>query len=108
MFPLQAFYWGQKGARDNYGLQIQNIVEESYKSLGETPVLIGECGVPMDIKYVLSQAYYLELMLDKRRRGICIGELWLSEPYDGRCVNGSGQGPCWIRVGGQFQLYYII
>ncbi|KAF8633873.1 hypothetical protein AX15_001204 [Amanita polypyramis BW_CC] len=49
MFPLQAFYWGQKGARDNFGLQIRNIVEEGYKSLGETPVLMGECGLPMDI-----------------------------------------------------------
>lgn len=50
MFPLKAFYWGQKGARDNFSLQMRNIVEEGYKSLGETPVIIGECGVPMDMK----------------------------------------------------------
>ena len=50
MFPLKAFYWVQKGARDNFSLQIRNIVEEGYKSLGETPVIIGECGIPMDMK----------------------------------------------------------
>lgn len=52
MFPLQAFYWGQKGARDNYSLQIRNIIDTGRKVLGEMPILIGECGVPMDMKYV--------------------------------------------------------
>ena len=52
MFPLKAFHWGHKGARENYTLQIQNIVEKAYDALGETPVLLGECGVPMDMKYV--------------------------------------------------------
>lgn len=52
MFPLKAFYWGQKGARDNYSLQIQNILDAGHKVLGEMPTLIGECGVPMDMKYV--------------------------------------------------------
>lgn len=52
MFPLKAFYWGQKGVRDNYKLQIRNIVESAYRSLGETPVIVGECGIPMDMKYV--------------------------------------------------------
>ena len=52
MFFHKAFYWGQKGARDNYALQLQNIVEHGYKSLGETPVIIGECGIPMNIKLV--------------------------------------------------------
>lgn len=52
MFPLKTFYWGQKGARDNYSLQIQNIIDAGHKALGEMPTLIGECGVPMDMKYV--------------------------------------------------------
>jgi hypothetical protein len=52
MFPLKAFYWGQKGARNNYSLQIRNVVEAAYRALGETPVIIGECGVPMDMKCV--------------------------------------------------------
>ena len=52
MFFLKAFYWGQKGARDNYALQLQNLVEHGYNSLGETPVIIGECGIPMDMKSV--------------------------------------------------------
>ncbi|KAI0033601.1 glycoside hydrolase [Vararia minispora EC-137] len=49
MFFLKAFYWGHKGARENFSLQIRNIVEEGYKSLGERPIVIGECGVPMDM-----------------------------------------------------------
>lgn len=53
MFPLKALYWGQKGARDNYSLQIKNIIDTGHKVLGETPILIGECGIPMDMKYVL-------------------------------------------------------
>jgi hypothetical protein len=52
MFPLKTFYWGHKGARENYTLQIRNIVEKSYDALDERPVLLGECGVPMDMKYV--------------------------------------------------------
>ncbi|VDB96739.1 unnamed protein product [Peniophora sp. CBMAI 1063] len=49
MFLPKALYWGQIGARDNVSLQIRNIVEEGYKSLGERPVVIGECGLPMDM-----------------------------------------------------------
>ncbi|KAI9070316.1 glycoside hydrolase family 5 protein [Trametes sanguinea] len=49
MFPLKAFYWGQKGARENFALQIRNLVEAGYRALGETPVVIGECGIPMDM-----------------------------------------------------------
>lgn len=50
MFPLKAFYWGHKGARDNFSLQICTLAEEAYKSLGNVPVVIGECGIPMDMK----------------------------------------------------------
>jgi hypothetical protein len=52
MFLLKTLYWGQLGARDNYHIQIQNIVERAYESLGEKPVIIGECGVPMDMKLI--------------------------------------------------------
>lgn len=46
----QALYYGRDGARRNYALQIKNIVEASRKELGEVPVIIGESGVPMDLK----------------------------------------------------------
>ena len=59
MFFLKAFYWGQKGTRDNYALQLQNLVEHGYNSLGETPVIIGECGIPMDMKLVFSSCYII-------------------------------------------------
>ncbi|KAG8901460.1 hypothetical protein FRB99_005289 [Tulasnella sp. 403] len=45
----KALYWGHRSARKNYQLQIHNIVEEAYKSLGECPVFIGETGIPMDM-----------------------------------------------------------
>ncbi|KAN0133059.1 glycoside hydrolase [Lactarius tabidus] len=47
--PLKTFHWGQKGARDNFSTQIRSIVQAAYRSLGERPVIIGECGVPMDM-----------------------------------------------------------
>jgi hypothetical protein len=50
MFSLKALCWGQQGARENYSLQIQDIVDHSYKVLGWKPILIGECGILMDIK----------------------------------------------------------
>lgn len=50
---LKAIYWGTSGACRNYQLQIANLLKEARSSLGETPVIIGECGVPMDMKYVL-------------------------------------------------------
>ena len=53
MFLPKALYWGHDSARDCYGLQIRNIVDASYTNLGEIPVIIGECGVPMDMKYVI-------------------------------------------------------
>ncbi|KAG8923855.1 hypothetical protein FRC02_010851 [Tulasnella sp. 418] len=49
MLLHKALYWGQKSARKNYQLQLGNIVEEGYKSLGERPVLLGECGIPIDM-----------------------------------------------------------
>ncbi|KDQ56751.1 glycoside hydrolase family 5 protein [Jaapia argillacea MUCL 33604] len=49
MFLLRTLYWGQQGARDNYVLQIGNIVDAGYKALGEKPIVIGECGIPMDM-----------------------------------------------------------
>jgi hypothetical protein len=50
MFILKALYLGREGAKKNYALQIKNIVETSRKELGEVPIVIGETGVPMDIK----------------------------------------------------------
>ncbi|KZV86991.1 cytoplasmic protein [Exidia glandulosa HHB12029] len=49
MFLPKTFYWGHGGARNNYSLQIRNIVEAGYRSLPEKPVCIGECGIPFDM-----------------------------------------------------------
>ena len=53
MFLPKALYWGHQGARENFSLQMRNIVEAGYRSLGERPVIIGECGIPMDMKLVV-------------------------------------------------------
>ncbi|KAK2465756.1 hypothetical protein APHAL10511_002300 [Amanita phalloides] len=90
MFPLQAFYWGHKGARDNFSLQIGKIVEEGYKSLGETPVLIGECGVPMDINegeaFITENYSWQGRMMDALITGLdkaLVGfTLWNYNPYN--------------------------
>ena len=50
VFPLKTFYWGQPSARDNYTLQIRNLRDKAHEALGDTPVVFGECGVPMDLK----------------------------------------------------------
>lgn len=50
MFILKALYFGDKGVIKNYSKQIGNIVDAAGKELGEVPIVIGETGVPMDLK----------------------------------------------------------
>lgn len=50
MFILKALYFGRRAARRNFTTQIGNIVREGRKRLGEVPIVIGETGVPMDLK----------------------------------------------------------
>lgn len=52
MFFLKALYFGREGAKKNYALQIKTLVDKARERLGEVPVVIGECGIPMDLKYV--------------------------------------------------------
>ncbi|WRT70672.1 uncharacterized protein IL334_007670 [Kwoniella shivajii] len=49
MFILKALYFGANGAKLNYAKQIKNLVLEARLKLGAVPVVIGECGVPMDL-----------------------------------------------------------
>ncbi|KZT50302.1 glycoside hydrolase family 5 protein [Calocera cornea HHB12733] len=49
MFLPKALYWGDAGAKANYTLQIGNIVQSVYPNAGERPVVVGECGVPLDM-----------------------------------------------------------
>ncbi|KAF8802038.1 glycoside hydrolase [Phlegmacium glaucopus] len=90
MFILKTFYWGQKGARDNFTLQIQNIVEHGYKSLGEMPVVIGECGMPMDLNRreafetdnFVWQARMMDAMISGLERALVGFTLWNYNPYN--------------------------
>jgi hypothetical protein len=49
MFLLNALYFGE-GVKKNYAVQIRNIVKEARAKLGPIPIIIGECGIPMDLK----------------------------------------------------------
>lgn len=48
-FVLSCLYFG-KQVKDNYALQIRNIVTEARKKIGEVPVCFTETGIPMDMK----------------------------------------------------------
>jgi hypothetical protein len=106
MFPLKAFYWGHKGARDNFSLQIQNIVEEGNKSLGEIPVLFGECGVPMDMNNRESfttenfswQMRMMDAMLTGLDRALVGFTLWNYNPCnkDEEGDNWNGENFSWF------------
>ncbi|KAG9226684.1 hypothetical protein CCMSSC00406_0006091 [Pleurotus cornucopiae] len=106
MFPLKAFYWGQKGARANYFLQIRNIVEAGYKALGETPVLMGECGVPMDMNHKEAfktddwtwQGRMMDAMITGLERSLIGFTLWNYNPDndDKRGDDWNGENFSWF------------
>lgn len=50
MFFLKALYFGRKGAKKNYALQIRTLVQKARHKIGEVPIVFGECGIPMDLK----------------------------------------------------------
>ncbi|KAJ7337646.1 glycoside hydrolase superfamily [Mycena albidolilacea] len=98
MFPLKAFYWGQKGARDNFSLQIRNITQAAYEVLGEKPVLIGECGIPMDMNKGEAfqtddfswQARMMDAMITGLERSLIGFTLWNYNPF-----NNDEEGDSW-------------
>ncbi|OJT05214.1 hypothetical protein TRAPUB_4039 [Trametes pubescens] len=106
MFPLKAFYWGQKGARDNFALQMRNIVEAGYRSLGETPVIIGECGIPMDMNKGEAfetdrwdwQTKMMDAMLTALERSLVGFTLWNYNPDndDHRGDDWNGENFSWF------------
>lgn len=49
MFVLKALYFGPSGLRRNYAVQLRNLVQHAFQSLGLVPILIGEVGIPFDI-----------------------------------------------------------
>ena len=54
MFVLKAIYFGKK-VKDNYALQIRTLVTKAREQLGAVPIVFGETGVPMDLKWVYSR-----------------------------------------------------
>ncbi|PPQ65139.1 hypothetical protein CVT24_003229 [Panaeolus cyanescens] len=109
MFPLKAFYWGQKGARDNYSVQIRTIAEKAYQVLGENPVIIGECGIPMDMNQKQAfetddfswQAKMMDAMMTALERASVGFTLWNYNPYnnDQRGDDWNGENFSWFSRG---------
>lgn len=109
MFLPKAFYWGQRGARDNYALQIRNIVESGYRSLGEKPVIIGECGVPMDLNKgeafftddFVWQGRMMDAMITALERALVGFTLWNYNPenHDTRGDDWNGENFSWFSQG---------
>ncbi|KAI0340430.1 glycoside hydrolase family 5 protein [Trametopsis cervina] len=106
MFPLKAFYWGQRGVRDNYTLQISNIANEAYRSLGEKPVIIGETGIPMDMNKGEAfktdnwkwQLRMMDAVLTALERSLIGFTLWNYNPDndDGRGDDWNGENFSWF------------
>ncbi|TFK28296.1 cytoplasmic protein [Coprinopsis marcescibilis] len=106
MFLPKALYWGQKGARDNFTTQIGTIVKHARQSLGETPVLIGECGIPMDMNkqeaFITDdfkwQARMMDAMITGLERAMVGFTLWNYNP-DNTDVKGddwNGENFSWF------------
>ncbi|TFK69843.1 glycoside hydrolase [Pluteus cervinus] len=89
-FLPKTLYWGQQGARDNYSLQIRNIVEGGYRSLGETPVVIGEIGIPMDMnrgeafksENFVFQSRMMDALMTALERSLVCFTLWNYNPHN--------------------------
>ncbi|KAG6808727.1 hypothetical protein H0H93_016538, partial [Arthromyces matolae] len=100
MFPLKAFYWGQQGARENFGLQICNLVDHAHRALGERPVIIGECGIPMDMNrkeaFVTEDFIWQTRMMDAMLTGLekaLVGfTLWTYNPSNTDVVGDDWNG----------------
>lgn len=43
-------YFGRRAAVANYTLQLRNMLESGYTHFGDRPQVLGELGVPMDLK----------------------------------------------------------
>jgi len=96
----------QKGARDNFSLQIRTLVEEAHKSLGNTPVLFGECGIPMDMNkgdaFVTEDFIWQKRMMDAMITGFdraLVGfNLWNYNPdnTDAEGDNWNGENFSWF------------
>lgn len=65
---LKALYWGPHGAKKNYRSQIAKIVLAAMDKLGDVPVIIGETGVPMDIKW---DGRFIIVIVLIRQQGTC-------------------------------------
>ncbi|KIJ34283.1 glycoside hydrolase family 5 protein [Sphaerobolus stellatus SS14] len=103
-----ALYWGHASARNNFSLQIGNLAKESYISLGEKPVIIGECGIPMDMNEKEAfrsgnfkwQAKMMDAMITGLERSLLGFTLWNYNPdnVDDHGDSWNGENFSWFGM----------
>ncbi|KAJ3354594.1 hypothetical protein HDU83_005045 [Entophlyctis luteolus] len=85
---LSAMYFGLSGAERNYSGQLRNIFKTGRNKVGPRPVLMGECGIPMDINekkayetgdYEL-HSYFLDAVISSMEENLLNFTLWNYNP----------------------------
>ncbi|OMH81741.1 putative glycosyl hydrolase [Zancudomyces culisetae] len=87
---IKHVYFGKKGAVSNYTKQLDLVRRRGLIHVGETPTIIGECGIPMDINgraaYKTDDYKYQIIMMDslmKAMENTCLGfTLWNYNPFN--------------------------
>lgn len=99
-------YFGRSGLKKNYELQIRNIINAGYRSIGEIPCVMGETGIPFDLNekeaFETGDYKYQERMLD----GIISA---LEQNFVGyKCVFGLFLVPVYYADTYEYKAYGII
>ncbi|GLB45923.1 putative cellulase (glycosyl hydrolase family 5) [Lyophyllum shimeji] len=85
---------------DCFALQIRNLVEHGYASLGEKPVVIGECSIPMDMNnkeaFVTEdftwQTRVMDVMMTALERSLVGFTLWTYNPSNNDQIGDDWNG----------------
>ncbi|CAG8464688.1 11322_t:CDS:10 [Ambispora leptoticha] len=103
---ISATYFGLAGAKKNYTGQVKNIVQTGLQKVGQTPCVIGECGIPMDINDKKAfetgdythHSNFLDAVLCAMERNLVNFTLWNYNP-----LNDNTHGDHWN--GEDFSIY---
>ncbi|CAG8433715.1 11275_t:CDS:2 [Ambispora gerdemannii] len=103
---ISSTYFGLTGAKKNYTGQVKNIVQTGLRNVGQTPCVIGECGIPMDINDKKAfetgdythHSNFLDAVLCAMERNLVNFTLWNYNP-----LNDNTHGDHWN--GEDFSIY---
>ncbi|PWA01839.1 hypothetical protein BB558_002038 [Smittium angustum] len=88
---LKHFYFGLNGLVKNYADQLKLIRDRGIQNIGETPLIIGECGIPMDLNNKTAfksgdykyQSRMMNAVMSAFERSLCLNfTLWTYNPYN--------------------------